>query len=225
MKEGRVQTWVMRSPSGHQDCLRLLKIGKIPKALWAALSLWHTLFGTQPSLERKLLPQLAAAMQRQHHNDEVYSWHTQHQCKKHTCPGLLQCSTDPAMSQYAQSHPLNHLVSSILWEEAAHGPPLQSATPSALFKRPCFESHSPAFAIPRKGGGTWAVRRLAGWLFSFFLLCTFFYLPCLRPEPWVRLKLDYDGALQTPPKSFFPKSRPPEKRPTWLKLHTLTLKF
>lgn len=80
-------------------------------------------------------------------------------------------------------------------------------------------------AIPRKGGGTWAVRRLAGWLFNFFLLCVFFYLPPLGPELWVKVKLDCDVLLQTPPKSFFPKNKPPEKRPTWIKLHTHRLEF
>lgn len=119
-------------------------------------------------------------------------------------------------------HWFTHLVSSIMWQEAAQGASLCSTTPSALLEMLCFESQSLVLPIARKGGGTWAVRRLAAWLFSFFLLCGFFCLPHLGPEPWVRVKIDDDSALQTPPKIFTPKSRPAEKRPTWLKLHAHT---
>lgn len=63
---------------------------------------------------------------------------------------------------------------------------------------------------------------LVDYLISF---CFLFYLPHLGPELRGKVKLDYDGALQTPPKSFFPKNRPPEKRPTWLKLNTHRLEF
>lgn len=218
MKEGK------KSPGGHDKMV--LKGARATSGSWKAGHVpepsgqpfhWRRQFSGKQPHSWKLSSQLAAATWRQH-----YTWHTQQPCRDRACPGLLWYSTNPAMPQCAQQHWFTHLVSSIMWQEAAQGASLCSATPSALLEMLCFESQSPALPIARKGGGTWAVRRLAAWLFSFFLLCGFFCLPHLGPEPWVRVKFDYDSALQTPPKIFTPKRRPAEKRPTWLKLHAHT---
>lgn len=161
MEEGKVQACVTRSPSRDQEL-------PLPDENWEDMSPKPF---SQPSLCSRHFLELNLVLKESscYSSQEprrgsvqmtlipgTHSVNAQTLLVQHFCSLTLILHVPVHLAAHA------HLASFTKWKEAEQGAPLQSATPSVLFRMPHSGSQSPVPARSRKGGGTQAIRKLAG---------------------------------------------------------------